>query len=471
MAYEAWTVEVEYEAGVWTDITSRVDTASNPFTILNGDTPESSTDTGGVTLPLQNHDQAFTPGNTLSALALRPGLRVRVRETANGQTFDRALGYTAYPEIQAWTQSNATTPRDQLLILPVIDRAAWVAQGRKFIGTLAEHIVHEGGTTLKAYWPLREQALPVETVETDPWPLPNTQITRAAAGYYPNDPSVPSMTFAGATPISGDDTPGCDFQPSRDMTVPIVVETVELVGYRDTPLTLSSGQVCTLVAWVNPDAQLPAINSPVPVWLNYLDANEDPLSGVISAAIGISTGAWYGSAAHVDWSGTVNGPAVPSDMWFPIAIRLGFNPAVLELWVGTNVYTATMTVTTPNPGSMNHMRIGRSFDGSVAHVQVYIGAESDWDRTDFLAQHQMGLYGGDRQSTGERIRTVLRYAGVAPGELGAIDEGASLMQPMSLAGRGPIDVIADAVATEQGEFYADGAGQFVFADRIRLLNV
>lgn len=467
-AYEAWTAEIEYTAGVWTDVTSRVD---GTFFTESGDTPESSADTGGFTLPLRNHDQAFTFGNALSSLAMRPGLRVRIRETANGQTFGRAFGYTAYPEIQAWTQSNAEAPREQLLMLPVIDRAAWIAQGRRMIGTLAEHIIYNGGSALKAYWPLREQGLPVETVETDPWTLPTTQVTRAAAGYYPNDPSIPSVTFAGASPIMGDDTPGIDFQPSRDMTAPIVVETVELVGYRDTALTLSAGQVCTLVGWVNPDAQLAPINSPVPMWLNYLDSNGSPLSGVISAAIGVNLGAWYGSAAHADWSGTVNGPAVPSDMWFPIALRIGFSPAVLELWVGTNIFTATMTVTNANPGNVNHMRIGRSFDGSVAHVQVYIGAESDWTREHFLAQHQMGLYGGDRQTTGERIRTVLRYAGVDPGDLGAIDDGASLMQPMELAGHNPMDVIDGAVETEQGEFYADGAGQLVFADRIRLLNV
>jgi hypothetical protein len=83
----------------------------------------------------------------------------------------------------------------------------------------------------------------------------------------------------------------------------------------------------------------------------------------------------------------------------------------------------------------------------------------------------MGLFGLERQSTGERIRTILQYAGVDPSELGRIDNGASLMQVARMAGRGPMDLVAEAVATEQGEFYADGSGLPVFTGRVRLYNI
>lgn len=463
-------MEFEYTAGVWTDVTARVDTASAPFVVSDGDTPEASADTGGFTLPLQNHDQAFTPGNTLSALALRPGMRVRVRETIDGKVFDRGAGYTAYPEIEAWTESNASAPRDQLLMLPVIDRAAWLAQGRTFISTLAEHIIFHGGAALVGYWPLNESEGPdVHPAVGAPWTL--TQTRRDVGSGNPSSDGSPEIAY-GATGIApADDASSITFAPAFAADPFVEYDSsIMLVGTRPTPLTLAAGQVLTVACWIRSTEVIPASSAALPVNLQS-SANSD-----ITAQIGMSSGGSglfnaFG-ANDADWSGFIEfGPPIPVDQPMPVAIRVGFDPDVIELWVRGEVYTDTMTVTSATSAQFDLLKLGDTYPGAVNHVQVYLGDPDDWDHDDFLAQYEAGLYGLERQSTGQRIRTLLQYAGVGGHELERVDGGASLMQVARLAGRNPMDLIAEAVETEQGEFWIAGDNQPVFADRTRLYNI
>ncbi len=465
MAYEAWNAEIEYSPGVWTDVTARVD---GSFTVTDGDTPESSTDTGGFTLPLGNHDQAFTPGNALSSLALRAGLRVRIRETVNGQLFHRGFGYTAYPEIQAWTQSTAAEPRAQLLVLPVVDRAAWIAQGRTFISTLGEHIIHHGGPALVSYWPLGESEGPeAYPAFGSPWTLTQTKRVSASG----SDPNVgPGSIAYGSRGIPpADDLSSIEFTPSAsEGPSPTYVQSVMLTGARPTPLTVAAGQALTVVAWTRPGELLTGATSYSVVEV----ATGDPaFGGYEYVSIYTQSDMFVAQVSTSNWQGAILGPPAPRDHSVPVAVRVSYDPPEFEFWIRDEVYTDPLTVITPASRSFSLFNVAERYAGAVGHAQVYLGDPSAWTHQDFLAQREMGLVGLERQSTGDRIRTVLEYAGVDPSELGRIDDGVSLMQVARLAGRNPMDIVGEAVSTEQGELHVDGAGQFVFADRRTLYNV
>lgn len=463
----------------WVDVTAYVDTVrggaesgGSPFTISGGDTPEASADTGGVGLPLLNADQRFTPGNTLSPYApnIAPGSRIRFRETILDQRFDRFTGYVQYPEIQAWTESSSTSPRDQQITIPVVDRAAWIAQGRTFVGTLAEHIIYNGGPSLIGYWPLNEAEGPdVNPFTGGPWTL--TTVRKRLPGWIAAvTDQQPSISFGNSGVAPADDITSVSFSPTT-ITDPITdyFNSFALEGKRSSTVTLGADQVVTVVGWTRPAQLLAgAVNGTFAVIeFNYIFG-----STVNYVSVWINTaGNLVGGCNSPNWGGSVVGPPAPSNHSMPIAVRVGYDPAVLELWVRDEIYIGTNVITSAQPALLDTALIADRYPGAVNHMQIYLGDPDDWTHDDFIAQYQMGLTGMERQSTGERVRTVLQYAGVDPSELGRIDDGASLMQVARMAGRDPMDLVAEAVETEQGEFYMAGDNRPVFDDRIRLYNV
>lgn len=461
--FRAWVPER------WIDVTSYVDTGTGPFEIASGDTPEASADTGGFGLPLVNSDQRFTPGNVISPYYpnIAPGGRIRVRETIGDKVFDRGFGYIQYPEITAWTESNSDSPRDQTITIPVVDRAAWLGQGRTFISTLAEHIIYHGGSSIVGYWPMGETDAPdVNPAVGSTWTLTETARYNGFANAPTAGPGAITYGIGGIAPA--DDLSSILFSPSLS-TDPIVdyVTSLMLVGKRPTSFTLAVGQVLTVVCWTRPgDIRSDAFQSSLVISLG------SSTSTSTSVSVGVFEGEIFAGAGNgADWAGTVTGPVVPQDQAIPVAVRVGVSPDVLELWVRDEIYTGTLTVSSATAATFDQVEIGERYPGAVNHAQIYLGAEDDWGHDDFLAQRDIGLSGLERQSTGERIRTILAYAGVDASELGRIDDGASLMQVARMAGRGPLDLVAETVATEQGEFFVAGNNQPVFADRIRLLNV
>lgn len=454
----------------WVDITRYVETAAGSFQITDGDTPEASADTGGFGLPLLNADQRFTPGNVLSPYApnIVPGSEIRVRETIGDQVFHRGYGFVQYPEIQAWTQSNEDSPRDQQIVIPVVDRAAWIAQGPTMISTLGEHIIANAGPSLVAYWPMSETEGPdVNPAVGGPWTL--TQTTRNVGGGNASSDNPPAIIYGSTGTAPADDLAAVEFVPSY-ASDPLTEydSSFLLVGDRPTPVTLDEGQVLTLVAWIRTTGETPASSATIPLMLK--NSGNGDIAAQVHGSSG--TGTYDGFAANdSDWAGTAVGPPVTIDQPIPVAVRVGFDPNTIELWVRGEVYTDSLIVISPTAAEYDRIQLGLTYPGAINHLQLYIGDPDDWTNDDFVAQYQMGLHGLERQTTGERIRTVLQYAGVDPSELGRVDDGVSRMQTARLAGRSPMDVIAEAVETEQGEFHIAGDNRPVFADRVRLYNV
>lgn len=453
---------------VWVDLTDRVIIPSGVEldSLLGRSTELAGGEPGSGGLLLRNEDDWLTPGNPSSPYYpwWRQARRIRVREVFGHQAYELGDGYLEIPENVITVQQVDGPIKIMKLTVRWIDVLGRFQTGRRFEGTLGEYIRYHSGSALQGYWPLGDVASPVESYPAGQ-PLEKTLNPYGSSSAF-TDPQDPSLTFQAGVPLPGDDLTPPDFQPAIDRTtIPdyaIPMRNYALSGPVD--YTLSAGQVLTLVAWIRPDE---AIAGGEPLALIQGEASdalvnlrwEDPTFATWMGASGYASG----------WDFLLDGVLPGYRRWVPVALRFGFSPAVCELWVGDQVFTATPTITGTADVSFDQVAIGRYWRGQIAHAQVYIGADADWTRTHFLAQHEAGLTGLERQTTGERIHTVLDYAGFPRGRRD-IDPGTAVMARASLAGQRPLDELQKATATERGRLFAQG-GRVKFHDRIRVHDI
>lgn len=456
---------------VWVDLSSRLLDVGQALEIGEGRQTElQDVEPAVFSVQLNNRDDALTPGNPLSPYVSwwKQGRRCRFREIVGWLAFDLFDGYIEIPENQIRTQVVGDTESDVTLTITGVDLVARNRNGRPFVSTLGEHIIHNGGSALVGYWPLNEAGGPDAQASVGaPWTLTETQhLFGPGSG---SDVPAASITYGSTAVAPADDATCITFDPAlaNDAATEFDVWRY-LLGTRTTPITLSSGQVVTVVCWTRWDRVIDAPGVGRSAIVAALENSAD--SGDIYAMIDIDGGALEGQGGNqLDWFGLVTGPTFPLDHPVPVAVRVGFNPSTIELWVRGEVYTDTMTINTATTATFDQVRIGQGYPGSVSHVQVYVGAPSDWDHSDFLAQREMGLYGLERQSTGERINTIADYAGI-PASARDIDPGCSVMSVARLAGKTAAEVWDEARDTEQGRLLAHG-GRLVFHDRTRIYNV
>src|SRR6266511_3661988 len=408
--YEAYKVEWERTAGDWRDITSYVEHLELVLVRASGsDTSEPSTGT----LTLNNADHRFTPGNTTSPEYpyWRQARRVRCRETIGNRSFDTCLLWTQPPEIEDWVASG-----DQSITVPLVDGLGRLDTARTFISTLTEHILHNGGSALKAYYPMGDG-----------------RARFANQSAYAQADLVPV--------IVGDDRSG--YFP--------------VTGVYPTTNTTRTGHRPFLVKCNDTGGGGGTTN----IYLQNNDAGTSFNPGIFEC--NLSGSSLTSTILGGTWAANT-GP-------FPVAARYGFNPSLFELWVGGRVLTGTVTGSAPTSSQLTYLAIPESnWSGSIAHAQVYIGAASDFTHDMYLEQVDVGLNGMARQRVDERIRTLLRYAGLTDADL-LLDVGVAVMGQASLAGNRPGTLVRAAADTERGRLFVDGAGRVVFHNRTRTYNV
>jgi hypothetical protein len=455
---------------VWVDLSDRVLDIGQGLDIGEGRQTElSDVDPGVFTVQLNNRDDALTSGNPTSPYPWwKSGRRCRFREIVGWLGFDLHDGYLEIPENLVRTQEPNATDSDILLTVTGVDLVGRHRNSRVFVSTLGEHILLHGGSALVGYWPLNEANGPDVNAEVGgPWTLTEVQ-HNFGPGSGP-DASPASITYGSATVAPADDAPAVTFDPAlaNDALTEFDVWRY-LLGTRTTSITLGPGQVVTVVCWTRWNRVIDAPSVSRVATIAALTNSSNP--GDIYASIDLQGSTLQGQGGNqADWFGGVNGPDFVLDHPVPVAVRVGFNPSTIELWVRGEVYTDTMTINSATNASFNQVQVGRGYPGAVSHVQVYVGAPDDWDHDDFLAQRDMGLFGLERQSTGERVNTVADYAGI-PAAQRDIDPGESVMQVARLAGKTAAQAWDEARDTEQGRLFAH-AGRLTFHDRARIYNV
>lgn len=453
---------------VWVDLSDRVLDVGQALEIGEGrQTEVDDGEPAGFVVQLNNRDDHLTPGNPSSPYVSwwKTGRRCRFREVVGWLGFDLFDGHLVISENLVRTQEPTASDSDVLLTVSGVDLVGWHRDGRKMVSTLAEHVMYHGGPALVAYWPMGETEGPdVNPAVGGPWTLTQTKRVNGYANAPNAGPGAITYGSAGIPPA--DDLSSILFEPSLS-TDPSVdyVTSLMLFGKRPTSITLSAGQVATVVCWTRPgEIRADAFQSSSVIYLSS--------SSSIFTSVGFSmfNGVVFGGGSNgADWGTSVTGPPIPQDQAIPVAIRVGFDPATLELWVRGEIYSDIMPVTTPTPATFNQVEIGERYPGAVSHAQVYVGDPDDWTHDDFLAQYEMGLYGLERQTTGQRIATIADYARV-PASQRDIDPGESVMQVARLAGKTAGQAWDEARGTEQGRLFAH-AGRLVFHDRRRIYDV
>lgn len=454
---------------VWVDLSSRVLTGLD---IAEGRQSElDDVDPAVFSVRLRNNDGWLTPGNPSSPYVgwWKQGRRCRFREIAGPLGFDLFDGFLEIPENTVGMQEPAGADSDITMTLTGVDLVGRHRNSRKMVSTLGEHIVYNGGASLVAYWPLGESDGPdVNTAAGEQWTLTATKRHNsfASAPFA----GTPEINFGASGIAIADDLTAVEFSPTS-VSVPAsdYADSVMLTGKRATAVSYGAGQAVTVAGWTRPGTLLAGA-----AVLTLIEVSLYDSTGVVVAYAGVninSSGQFVGYARGPlnDWTGSVTGPPACSGQPIPVAVRTSFSPAVLELWVRDKVYSGTLTVSFATPTSFDRFDIGERYPGTVNHAQVYIGAPSAWTNTNFVAQYQMGLYGLERQSTGQRIATIADYAGI-PAAARDVDPGTSVMQAASLAGKTAAAAWDEARDTEQGRLFAH-AGRLVFHDRARIYNV
>jgi hypothetical protein len=475
-AYQNWKVEILFSA--WTDVTAYVETINGPFTIVSGATPE-TVENGTLTITFNNADQRFTPLNVNSPYYpyVKSARKIRVTETIGNETFYLFTGYLEWPEIGSWTASTSSSPRDQTISITAVDLIGWLEHGQEFISNLGAHILgtlQPDSSALKAFWPL-----------TDPGPK------AYSAGPTSQPALVPELYLQG--PRSQDlttallwqqDGPGGDdatlpqfaLTESSTYVTGAQFQTVSLVA---APLLVGVGEVLTISAWIKL-GRAPANALTKQSTICYLSSSvfdsyvsvalAETASGELRVDITASLTDETTNVLEVDWY--AEDLRVPVDQWTLLSVQVPISLAANAqiLYIGDDTYTTTATGALPVEVGLDTMElVGAGCSGGLGYLQFYETASAD--QFDHAGQYEVGISGLGGQYTGDRVRSILRYAGVAPIDLGRIDDGESIMQRASLAGKNPVSALQEAVDTEQGDLYADGSGLPVFADRRTLYNV
>lgn len=434
---------------VYVDITLFVRTEETPLIIQRGRQSELDIiQSSQLTAVLDNTDNRFTTGYTGGPYGANwiTGKRIRYSETVAGLTFILFTGYLEFPDVDSWQPIGY-----QEVQLTAVDRLTRLGRGKPFVSTLGAHImgsVRNG--CLKGYWPLNDATQPFAAAVGTLQPILSVLSSVQAA--------VP--TFQTGLTLPGDDAPSLHL--TWDTTSP-VAPVIEPRTF-DTFTPLTAGQVVTIVGWVNVDTlNLAGLGAVV-----TNDASPTtPSQQLFAQAVSDANGSHWAAIAGGDFIEAPIGTANGTSRWYLVGLRFGFTPNVLEIWVDNTSYSTTFaTVYT----FTNIYAAFITAHGNMVHHQLYVGAPADFTFADFTAQRAVGLTGLEYQATGQRINSILDYAGVSATDR-LVDAGVSVMAPATLAGMAPADALALAVATERGRGFISGDGKYVFQDRIHTYNV
>lgn len=467
------SADPDAETPVWVDFTDRVRDVAQTMEVATGrqndldDAPPAP-----FRVQLDNDDDELTFGNLSSSYAAwwGPGLKCQLIETVAGVEMYRYTGYLQTPTEVVVTATEDSAVVQQRVSVAALDRLGRLDSSEPFVSTLAAHIASfDGNATLVHYWPLVDAAAPFRPLVGD----------TAIAGTIVRSSTRPDGTLAALTPAGGstqpgDDMPGLAFtvastgSASSDSPVLTVGESGIGGGFIPPSGSLTDATP-TVVLWVNP--QLP-FDEQVTLLTFHLRW------GALSAATCVLSRLVSGSGGliQLDVTGTVSGTVTTqivlgTDRWYQLAVSVqpGTVSTSMLVWVDGRLFNGVGTGSGGAvPGVVcDYLTVGGKLQGTVKDLQIYTGSLTN-DEID--EQRTVALLGLDRQTTGERIATVLGYAGVRPAEM-RIDTGTTVMQRAALAGKTPLQAARDAERTEQGLLHVDGLGVTVFKDRRTLYNV
>jgi len=457
--FEVSSADPDSTSPVWVDFTSRIRDVIQPPTLATGRQNDLEQSEPSVfTATLDNVDDALTYGNTASPYPWwGPGRKCRYREVIAGTNMALFTGFLLVP-----TELQATSGLEQRVQITAVDRLGRLATAETFVSTLDAHIKYNGGSALVAHWPMSDAAGALSAASLVTGVGPILQVTNY------NDSLVNSqLLWANRAGPRGDDASYVQLNPTAAVIANNYVGRPRLVR-RDISVPMTAGTVVAFLAWIYIPVDTTQPAGPGQVLVSHPNGSSNP---TVQLRADIGTTGWnfqFADAGHA--LTTVAVPAVKTDAWSLVGAFMDVDASTITIFADGQ--TATASLGAPAfAGTFQEIALDGFAGQSFGPVQIYTGTAAQLNQAFFAAQYQMGLLGMERQSTGDRIRTVAQYAGIPATELTQIDTGQSVMQRALLAGQTPLDAMRDAERTEQGLLYVDGSGNLIFKDRRTLYNI
>jgi hypothetical protein len=466
----ALDTDADDPAPVWTDVTDRIHygAGGQPVNVVIGRQDDQAvikpTELG---FALQNGDNRFTPRNPDSDLygKWEHGKRANIQETVDGAVFDLGTGFVSMPDMKVVDPRSA-----QAVTVTAMDWMGKLEGAPAFEGTLTEFIRADQDTGLVEWFPLADPTLPMMSALTTaqlPLAVRTVGAFPAAPGVDPHDLVAPAR-FAG--PPGDEDAQYPEWFQSMSEDGTTFLGDARLVGPVD--VTVSSGEVLAISFWAylrNHDLD-PGISPPNSSAIELRSA--DLASQIL---IGGDGGTLHWEATVVAGGGSVAADAgrqLETDVWRLITVRVALPSGAVDLWIGSDL-AATATIASP-PSSMTfaELRVASFvWVGSLAQVQIRVApAVSAFTRADHIAQHRHGYRGLQRQTVGERIVTLARYAGVPDTEVDVPASASTPMQVAKLAGVNPAQALRAAADTGQDTLITSGDGKITVIPRAQRYN-
>lgn len=448
---------------------------------------------GRFSFALLNRDSRFTPGNAASPNYpwWKQGCPVRIRELVGWRAFDLMYGYVEVIDNTAFTEVVGETDSDITVTVSGIDLVGRMQTGRKFISTLAAHIL--GSTpvsTLVGYWPMGDTTTTVRpvsylnsvTLEAHSPFGSAVLIPRTYSVSNPEDVSDNMLVAGGGDPMPGDDLPCMHWETPGHISGVAFPGAIRDLYASFINWTVTPERLVTVLVWLRTkdsagtgtdylSGTIWELNGPG-ADLFSLSHNESHSNnpGAPSGYLGYEFGVAASNAAAT-WTTSGAGLGYSNGFATLVTAQLNTSDHTVTLWVGDKaelVFTPSATVA-PAIGFFDTLTVGRTYSGDMAHLQVYVGEVGTFTHDHHLAQLEVGLNGLARQTTGQRVNSIADYAGVSTAARD-VDDGVVLMSKVALAGKTADDAWNEAVNTERGRLTTD-AGRLVFHDRRHTFDI
>ncbi len=464
MTVNLWGAEITFRVSsaapdaepVWVDLSDRV-------IVPNGQTLETwlgkanelpTGEPGKFRLTLLNNDDALTVGNLTSPYYpwWKQSRRAQVLETVQGKEFVLADVYLEIPQITIAMQPTDGDVKMITVNVSGVDVMSRLRGGRKFQSALAEHVVFQGGSDLKGYWPMTQAAEPFVGYGPTTAAL---LMTREASGTRAPDAYVQPQ--AGTAPAGGEAS-GARMESRPDGPGHAFVRTYLPADFAP---AVGASDGITVVFWWN----FPASMADNDGTFHQVLIASTPNAVITLERDTLVNGVWTLTAAG-SMTGSITGGTVGIEALLPIGVHVRESTNTMELWTGSVRRTTTLTGS-GGAGTFNSFAMGYQLDYDLSHLQVYVG--TTWGYTQYLEHIVQAHAPLDRQLTGARVNTILDYARF-PASRRNIDPGTAVMSQVTLAGKTPGAALEEANITERGRLFAQ-AGNIQFHDRVRVYNV
>lgn len=462
------------EPPTWMDISDRVSFRElGQITVTNGRQSDLSGDEPAqLSIAFRDDDHLFTVGDIL-----RAGRRIRVRESFGLATFDLIDA-----EIQVPTTATAMDLADGsqaeiTVSVAATDQLGRLRDARKFISMLIEYIRFTGGSALQYLWTLADPGPALTFTNAVGTPTPVIFSTQAVNGLLATDTNVAGGNYIipnGATPILADDITSVAFVTDLNTTFAppavYVSRWMRTVGKVD----VLCSDVVTVAFWLYPDTTRgDGAGAGLPCGL----VKRDPLTGLVIDSVLITSDpgdgvVWRAVFSVADGAAGVVFNPIPRprpNAWSLIGLQMSLTDGTATAYIhNADPVTGAMTGPVPASQQFDRVIIGDRMNGSVGTVQIYLGAGA-YSQAIHNAQIAMAQRGLAGQLTGQRVNSILDYAGVPAGRRD-IDPGVATMSVARLAGKDPLTCLEEPRRTEQGRLFASGDRRIQFRDRQRAYN-